>query len=533
MNGQWDARLEAVGSSMIHIACALVFLRVFGARYEWWRRILLVAFLGVLFSLPYNTANTLRGFQSQFYFLVLFNCLYLYGSIRFKAPSWAWAGSQMIGVAALFSMGSGFLGGVAILLVMAFKIFIGRQWQNSDLLRIISACLIIGWGISLMYHPAASAHYQVTSVREFFISLMTLLSWPSWGIWAWSVQLLPMLVFFFWGCLRREHSESYLLVLGILLFCGIQIAALSYGRGHVSQGYADRYTDLLALVLLGTFLSWNYIHQHAKKSPWLLGGFLVFGVFWGVLMGPALWQRSFSRNPVHESGRQLRADQQRILSTFIETDDPSVFNNHSFEQNTYPSTERLVMILRNPTIRSILPVSIRPTIAAKPATEMAQGFERDAVSPAAKPRGFNIWGSYQASESEDEAFWRSTTIDSSLPMVRMKVAGYYGHGKNELRFIGVEDPGSIRYPMLDSSPGNQFKTVSSFVPDGSYVLEAVDINPSGWMAFSDVREMGLFSWLCKNMVNGAVGILVTGLILLALASMLMVAAGLKCKKPER
>lgn len=105
LNGQWDARLEAVANAFLHAAAALLLLYLLGPHFRGWLKPAFPLLLILLFALPFNWENTVRGFQSQFPFLLLFTLVHLHGSLTRPPLRPGWWPSQLSGLATLFCMG--------------------------------------------------------------------------------------------------------------------------------------------------------------------------------------------------------------------------------------------------------------------------------------------------------------------------------------------------------------------------------------------------------------------------------------------
>ena len=87
VNGQWDPRLQQVVNAVMHSLTALLVVTTFWIANER-RRLDLLVFVGALtFALPFGWENTLVGFQSAFYFLLLFSVLGLWLTTRYRAGS--------------------------------------------------------------------------------------------------------------------------------------------------------------------------------------------------------------------------------------------------------------------------------------------------------------------------------------------------------------------------------------------------------------------------------------------------------------
>ena len=122
-NGQWDPLLEAVASSFIYgvlaVVAAIGFSRLVEQRYRG------AVLFGVVLmgALPFGWENTLVGFQSQFYLLMLFSIVALWGlGIQPPLSAGWWLGASS-GMLACLSMGSGFFAAAAVLATMGSSAF--------------------------------------------------------------------------------------------------------------------------------------------------------------------------------------------------------------------------------------------------------------------------------------------------------------------------------------------------------------------------------------------------------------------------
>ena len=93
-NGQWDPQLQQVVNTGLHAMTALVVAMMFWRASDGRRLNLVVVFCAVLFTLPFGWENTLAGFQSSFYLLLLFSVLSLALTVkRVRSAAWFSAGS--------------------------------------------------------------------------------------------------------------------------------------------------------------------------------------------------------------------------------------------------------------------------------------------------------------------------------------------------------------------------------------------------------------------------------------------------------
>ena len=122
LNRQWDGQLQMVVNAIIHCAtlAGLGWLMSQWLEKRYW--ILLWLPLCLALALPFGWENSLAGFQSQFYFLVVFSLLtlWLLGLHAPKSARW-WCGATAA-VMALFTVASGFLAAAAIFALVVLRI---------------------------------------------------------------------------------------------------------------------------------------------------------------------------------------------------------------------------------------------------------------------------------------------------------------------------------------------------------------------------------------------------------------------------
>ncbi len=106
--GQWDTQVEMIVAAVLHALCAvvlgIVLIRRLGTAVE----DKLLAVLALLFALPFDWENTLSGgFESCFYFLLLFSTLTIWGLACHRPGSAAWWTGVGAAVLSWFTLASG------------------------------------------------------------------------------------------------------------------------------------------------------------------------------------------------------------------------------------------------------------------------------------------------------------------------------------------------------------------------------------------------------------------------------------------
>jgi hypothetical protein len=172
VNGQWDPRLQQVVNAVMHSLTALLVVTTFWIANER-RRLDLLVFVGALtFALPVGWENTLVGFQSAFYFLLLFSVLGLWLTTRCRAGSGPWYLGWMCALCGLSTAAGGIVLPLAIAAVASLKLVNDRRDWRESLITLAVAGVVLGVGIataSLPYRtmnrcvPGPSQNSQVPS----------------------------------------------------------------------------------------------------------------------------------------------------------------------------------------------------------------------------------------------------------------------------------------------------------------------------------------------------------------------------------
>jgi hypothetical protein len=260
---QWDVQVQMVAGAMLHGACAFILGAVLVARCGTARKWPILGALLVLFCLPFDWQNTLWGFQSQFYFLILFTLLAFWGLAGHEARTRSWWWGVVGGLLACLSMGSGGCAGVALAAWVGLRLVLHpparRERGNWITLGVSLAFGILGLALYTPPQAAPLTAIHVQSASAFLRGLGIHLSWPN--------SASPLLAFLAFvpfvvllGVRLRDlwrgrddawPAEKFLFPLGFWVL--LQAAALAYSRNHAIASVISRYMDLLALGALVNF----------------------------------------------------------------------------------------------------------------------------------------------------------------------------------------------------------------------------------------------------------------------------------------
>ncbi|MEZ5276222.1 MAG: hypothetical protein R3F07_07580 [Opitutaceae bacterium] len=502
LNGQWDARLEAVANAFLHAAGALILLHLLGPLFRGWQKSAFLLLLVLLFALPFNWENTVRGFQSQFYFLLLFSLAQFHGSLTRRPLSPAWWGGQAAGFAALFCMGSGAVSSVAVLIVLGYKAVALRQRDRADLITAGVSLLILFCGFLLRIPAPWHDRLRPDSILAGLHSYSALLAWPFPFFPAAIIMVAPLLFVMIGAARRAEEAPQVLFLTGLGIWAWIQAAGLTYARGGVSLGYASRYSDLLAIGVITSATALAVLLNNSPQGIRRRQKTAILALAWSVLVVSGVVYHSFWGDRQHQR-ELLRSHPAQIenLRRFIATGDPENLRDKPMLRIPYPDADRLAAFLTDPTIRSILPVSIHPPIPLVTDTFSTHGFIPNGVPPETHAKPLEpSQGSFTDKGIRQEGYYRSQPIDPKLPMLRMTIAGTFPLDQENMTLIGM-DSAEMVDPLISKTPGVRFMNLNTFRPDGPFVVSVTDNNPDTWIAISNPVEMGFFTWMAMKLAK--------------------------------
>ncbi len=255
-NGLWEPLLQLVIHAALHSAVIVLFISLCCRALSGPQRVLLILVTTPLWLLPFGWENTLVGFQSQFYFVAFFGTLSLWSCWRFETLSLGWCACLRSPVlCSLFTMASGLFSRprVACGFVLAARLWMQpTQWLR----QLIGLALLVAlavWGFELVPVDLREGQYRATSFWQLIGALLTVLSWPCGGSWAFVILQAPFILLGF--ALFRQRitvRDASWLPLALGAWGWIQALATAYGRANLTL-LAPRYLDTFCLTLYASF----------------------------------------------------------------------------------------------------------------------------------------------------------------------------------------------------------------------------------------------------------------------------------------
>ncbi|MEO6286202.1 MAG: hypothetical protein ABIN80_25675 [Dyadobacter sp.] len=355
ITGSWNNLTEARLNILLAAAipASLVWLlhrhgALFGKRY-----FLLIVIIAQ-FALPFSFENLLIGFQSQFYFLILFTVTSISLATFHPRSIFSIVAILILSVVSVLTMASGLLTPLAVALVYLLNWYLNKTNSLPNTL-IINALLIViaASGYLLLPQIAANQVYRASNLSELSSAVGYILSWPIIGsplpaivLWLPAVIVIPMLTFY------KKLNRIDLLMAGCFVWSLSQALAIGYGRGQELTEVASRYTELFSLGLIGN--AWFVIRAiETLSNRWFQ---ILLPIFFAIFLDGHMTHYSYDMHDIRRNYR-LSLIQTANVSKYLKTNNKSYLQQPKW-QIPYPDPVRLQQLLDNPTLREILPPSI-------------------------------------------------------------------------------------------------------------------------------------------------------------------------------
>jgi hypothetical protein len=537
LNGQFDNQLEMVANAFLYSAGITGFswllARLMGRRF--WPLISLPLMASL--ALPFAWENTLSGFHSQYYFMILFTLLTIWLLGLHKPGSINWWWGVPVAIAALFTLVGGLLAAAAVCGLVGLKVIRQpsawkRLWPTLSVGFVVVA-LGLAFKIEVPFHRTMMAH----SVSEFLVSLGKYLAWPWIVVPPFAILNMFPLVLLAWFYLRERQAQlpAEELVLGVGLWAGLQAVAAAYARGGLVYPQW-RYMDCTCFVMIVNALSLMLLWRRcAGRLPfrryfrvaaalWVVAGALGLG-----LLTWRAWRIDIPERELYHHG------QLQNTRAFMATGDIRVFDNKPKSELPLPQGdptappllhegELIVKYLDNPWVRRILPACVRDPLKVAP--ESVTGFVTNGAAQA-KPRipGEVSWGSYTQEGAAARGRFESFSIPRSrFPFLEFRVAGDLGQPGLSLNLVSLRS-GQTTAVIPSKMAGGNWRNCRVRAPSGDFKIIASDESITGWFAFQAPREVGWLSWAAVEVASLGGWIFASGMTLYLAGVVLVLRSG--------
>lgn len=530
VNGQWDPHLQILVNAGVQALAAVVLAAILwmagGRRYL----PLVAGLVALVMAAPFAVENSLNGFQSAFYFLLLFSILAIWLMVAHEPGTKAWWLGLACAFCSLFTVAGGLLV-IAPIGLAALMRFVNepRRWRPFvATLAALAMVAVVGYaGMSppIPYHEALKA----TSAYAFSLAFARNLAFP----WLNAPKLtlvlwLPLAILAAVVVWRRLKSSPYeRLLFGLAAWVLCQSAAIAYSRGVDGVAPTSRYLDLLSLgSVLNTLAIVVWIERTGRRAQSIL---IAATCVWIGAIGYGV--SSLSREMIETSARpraQWSREHVRTVRTFLATDDMNDLLSKTPPRDLpYHSAWMLANWLQHPYVRRVMPAVVRPPLALV-LGEGSAGFSHGQSADRIDPR--QTFDSYGDQRVKNVGTFASQPVAcADFAHLRFEVAGA---AKDSGLDLGVRDANG-RESRVWPPPGTRSGWTGTFVrcPAGGFTVFAADSSALSWMAFTPPSEIAWASMLAGLAIERTPLLGITALLCGALAVVTSLAARSKRQQP--
>lgn len=354
--GQWDPVLQMIVNAAMHALFAAALFLLLSRVVAPGRQVLLLAFVSVTFVVPIGWENTLSGFQSQFYFLMLFSLTALYLFVRSRALSLGWFSALLLCLCAYLSMSSGALTVAAAIPVLLVQLITGvraRSWR--EFLSVAILVLVTAVMVGLITEVSGHEPYKAHNLIELLNAAIVLSALPLTSIVGTVVVQFP-LVWLAVALFRDKPGigSTVWLMLALAMWVATQILSLAVGRAAIVT--ASRYLDLLVVgypVALAALLLLTNRFGALSRFAWLPGVWIFIIMTALVAVGyTASWPGILEKQNFNQA-------QLARVTAYQETGEMAILVEAPYLHIPYPSAESFAGMLGDRTIGAILHTDIR------------------------------------------------------------------------------------------------------------------------------------------------------------------------------
>ncbi|WP_454832613.1 hypothetical protein [Pseudoxanthomonas wuyuanensis] len=469
---------------------ALLYLVLSRATTAWIERTVLVVVLVILAWLPYGHTNSLISFQNQFYLMAGFAMATIavaaYAADRSLSMIWVVA----LAMAGLFTMASGLLAAVA-----AGGVLMARAWQGglrwrTALAGTAALAVVAIAGYLLVPHIAGHEPLKAADPAQWFRTFVLHLGWPFGRVPLGAIVVWAPFAVAAWRFLfHRGTRADELTALGLGAWVILQCAAIGYSRGSESSVVGARYVDILAVgvvvnLWLAVRLGLAWLQSRQPPVRWLAQGAVAI---YGLLLLTVMLRHAPSDLNHARAKNAVSLIQAENVRRFVFSADASALDQ-PFMDIPYPDRKRLAGLLSDPTLRDLLPASIRAPIA------VAGGELSGDVRVGQVESGYAFSSCTHVRCESGIGRWQSLEMHSRYSRVLVPLSTGGNPEGLSLRVV----------PDVEKGTGSKVEPKSPNallpVPPGRpFQLQVTDSTAEGWLAFDPPTEIAPLSALALDL----------------------------------
>ncbi len=519
LNGLWDPEVEMVTQAFLHAGCIVLLIALCSRPLACPRgRLLLIAFSTVLFVIPFGWENTLWGFQSQFYFVLLWALLGITCCWRHPTLSARWWLGVFFLSLGLVSMAGGLIAPAVACVLPAIRTAQDRRdWRRQLVGLAVLAGLMIA-GFLLIEHVPGNDTVKAQNLWQFTIAVLELASWPVKIATFAPLFQIPLILLIIWTLrTRRPAADPAWLVITLGLWGAAQTAATAYARA-AGPG-ASRYTDNLSVTLVVGLACLLYLC--ASVTGRFRRPLFILGCVWVAVVGGGIIEAASMRLPARIQRKHTESlAQENNVRAFLASGEIGALQNKARLDIPYPRIPELARLLSHPALRAILPTNLRDELQPVRITpDPASGFRTDGLAlEIPKPAYATSWGSFDLetghapvgmTEFHFPAGGRTSWLTFSVATTTQAPG----------LTLALIDENGVEHPViLPAHTGPTWEPVVVRRPAGPFTLRVTDQSPAASLAFTLPKEIGFATLVSDFLQAQAIWIALLGLTLTGLAA---------------
>ena len=355
LNGGWLPKLQMAANAVLHATILGLLLLWLTRGLGMAQRLFLSALTAAVYAIPFGWGNTLAGFQSQFYFVFGFSMATLWAFATANPFSLRWLGGLLLSIAAYFSMASGALTLIAVVVLLSIQIVFRIRPRNG--METASVCfLAVASIVMLAFVTQIPGHdpLKADGFSAFVYAFLQIASWPASKVIFGAVLLNAPIAILFIKILieRRPVDDPAWTAVVVMLWLGTQWLSFAYGRAVAPT--ASRYLDTYSIGIVINCLAALHL-MRARFSKWIGLWFVIGMPFFATAVVTDSGPRAFRGAAGRHANYMIQTEN---LSAFLKSGDISNLQNKGYLGIPYPDPIKLASIARDPTIRKILPRSL-------------------------------------------------------------------------------------------------------------------------------------------------------------------------------
>lgn len=352
---QWDVRVQCIANSMVVALYIGLFAYYVQRRLQPRHAASLCLLLALAGALPFSWENTIAGFQNGFYFLGLLTLLTLWCLAHLRGTASTFLLLCVLSALSICTIATGMLTLLASVVVLVLRVMCRRNSLAGA--ATLALPLLVGFLASALTTPQLE-HHQPLKAQGLFDLVKVSSFTTSWPLFfpATAVFAIPFFVFLHRTWRERRPASADLFFAGLFIWGALNAVAVAYSRGNGLLIVPSRYTDLLALGCI----AYAYFALTLPASNGALKVLprkaLQIGVPLGIAAG-FLLQSIFYIPSLHERHFITRIGAVNVRA-FVEGDTTALKGKPPF-YIPFPDAATLGTALSDPTVRALLPPSIR------------------------------------------------------------------------------------------------------------------------------------------------------------------------------